>query len=85
MFKKIEKEDRTKHDTFYKHSKTVAIITESEIDGVFQSIYTTIISNIKNSLGKGSGWIFDLVINRTSSISRCNSLAESSYIKFWKN
>ena len=55
MFKKIEKEDRTKHDTFYKHSKTVAIITESEIDGVFQSIYTTIISNIKNSLGKGSG------------------------------
>ena len=34
------------------------------IDDVFQSIYTTIISNIQKSLGKSSGWITDSVIER---------------------
>ena len=29
---------------------------------MFQSIYTTIIANIENSLGKGLGWIIDSVI-----------------------
>ena len=40
-------------------------------------------SNIK-SLGKGSRWIIDSVIDHTNSISKHNPLASSSYIKLPK-
>ena len=53
VFKKIEREDKTKYDNFYSSSKAEIIINESDID-VFQSIYTTIMTNIKKSLRKGS-------------------------------
>ena len=59
-------------------------INESDIDDVFQSIYTTIITNIQKSLGKGSGWIIDSFIDHTISISTYNPLAGSSYIKLPK-
>ena len=59
VFKKTECEDKTKYDTFCLHSKGETIIHENDIDDVFQSIYTTIISNIQKSLGKSSGWIID--------------------------
>ena len=36
------------------------------------------------SLGKGSGWSIDSGIDHTISISKCNSLAGSSYIKLPK-
>ena len=45
--KKIESEDQEKYYTFYSPSKAETIINESEIDDVFKSIYTTIISNIQ--------------------------------------
>ena len=77
VFKKIESEDKTK-------CNTEIIINESDIDDVFQSIYTIIISNIQKSLGKGSGWIIDSVIDHTISISKYNPLAGSSYIKLPK-
>ena len=48
---------------------------------MFKSIYTTIIANIQNSLGKVSCWITDSVIDHTISISKCNPLDGSSYIK----
>ena len=48
---------------------------------MFQSIYTAIVSNIQSSLGQGSGWIIDWVVDHTISISKYNLLAESSYIK----
>ena len=48
---------------------------------MFQSIYTTIVSNIQSSLGQGSGWVIDWVVDHTVSISKYNLLAESSYIK----
>ena len=51
---KIESEDKTKYDNFYSSSKAEIIINASDIDNVFQSIYTTIITNIQKSLGKGS-------------------------------
>ena len=54
------------------------------MDDVFQSIYSTIITNIQKSLGKGSGWIIDSVINHTVIISKYNPLAGSSYIKLPK-
>ena len=55
VFKKIESEDKTKFENFYSSSKVETIINESDIDDVFQSICTTIITNIQKSLGKGSG------------------------------
>ena len=48
---------------------------------LFQSIHTTIISNIQKSLGKGSGWIIDSAIDHTISISKYN---RNSYIKLPK-
>ena len=48
---------------------------------MFKSIFTIIIANIQKSLGKRSGWIIDSVIDHTSSISKYNPLAWSSYIK----
>ena len=56
------------------------IINESDTDDVSKSIYTAIIGNIQKSLGKGSGWINDSVIDHTISISKYNSSARSSYI-----
>ena len=43
VFKKIESEDKIKCDTFYSSSNAEIIINKSDIDDVFQSIYTTII------------------------------------------
>ena len=82
--KKTKSEDKTKYDTFYSHSKTEIIIKESDIDDVFKSIYTTVISNIQRSLRKGPGWIIDSVIDHNISISKYNPLAGSSYIQLKK-
>ena len=84
VFKKIESKDKTKYDNFYSSSKAEIIINESDIDNVFKSIHTTIIANIQKSLGIGSGWITDSVIDHNISISRYNPLAGSSYIKLPK-
>ena len=84
MLKKIENKDKTKYDNFYSRLKAEIIINESDIDDVFKSIYTTIITNIQKSLGKISVWNIDLVIDHTISISKYNPLAGSSYIKLRK-
>ena len=54
------------------------------MNNVFESIYSTIISNIQKYLGKGSGWIIYSVIDLTNSISKYNLLAGSSYINLPK-
>ena len=69
-FKKIESKDKTKYDNFYSSSKAETVINENDIDDVFQSIYHIIITNAQKSLGKGSGWIIDSVIDHTISISK---------------
>ena len=46
VLKKIESQDKTKYDNFYSSSKTEIITNASDIDDVFQLIYTTIITNI---------------------------------------
>ena len=84
VFKKIESDDKTKSDTFYSSSKAEIIINKSDLDDVFQSIYTTIISNTQKLLGKGSSLIIDLGVDHTISISKYNPLAGSSYIKLLK-
>ena len=83
VLKKTESEDKTKYDLFYSHSKVETVIGESDIDDVFESIYTIIISNIQKSLGKGSGWIIDSVVKHNIRISKY-PLAGSSYINLLK-
>ena len=53
-FKKTESDAATKYSTFYSNLIAGITINESDIDDVFKSIYSTIISNIQKSLGKGS-------------------------------
>ena len=84
VFRNIESKDKTKFDNLYASSKAEIIINESGIDDVFESIYSTIISNIQKSLGKGSGWIIDSVIDHTISILMHNPLAANSYIQLPK-
>ena len=83
-FIKIESGDKTRYDSFYWNSKAETIINESETDNVFESIYTTIISNIQKSVGKGSGLIIDSVTDYNTNISKYNSLAGSSYTRLLK-
>ena len=61
--------------------KAEIIINESDIDDVFESIYTTVIPNIHKYLGKGLVWIIYSVIDHIVNISKYNPLAGSSYIK----
>ena len=49
------------YETFYSHSKAEIIVNEGDIDGIFESIYTKVISSIQNSLRKGSDWIINSV------------------------
>ena len=64
--------------------KAEAIINESDINDIFESIYTTIRSNIQKFLGKNSSWIIDSVIDHIINISKDNPLAGSNYIKLPK-
>ena len=72
MFEKVKSEDKTKYDTFFSISKAGIVINESDIDDVFQLIYTTVIQNMRKSLGKRSGLIIDSIIDNTISISKYN-------------
>ena len=81
VFKKIESENKTKYVNFYSSSNAEIIINESDVDNMFQSIYTTVITNIQKSFGKGSGSITDSVIDHSISISKYNPFAGSSFIK----
>ena len=51
-------------NTFYLSSQAEAIINESDIDDIFESI-CLMISNIQKSLGKGLGWIIDSIVDHT--------------------
>ena len=65
-------------------SKAELIMNESDIENVFKSIYSRIISNIQKLRAKSSGWIIDSVLDHTISISKYNTLVGSSYIKLPK-
>ena len=55
VFKKIGSKDKKMCNNFYSISKAETITSESDIDNVFQSIYTTIIADIQKSSLKDSG------------------------------
>ena len=80
-FTKIQNHDTTLDSTFRWNSKAESIINEIDIDDVFQSIYSTIMSNTQKYLGQDSDWITDSVIDHNLDISKHNHLPGSSYIK----
>ena len=45
---------RTLYRTFYSNSKAETIIDESNIEDVFESVFSTFITNIQKSSGQGS-------------------------------
>ena len=83
-FKKIENYNKQNLAPFIQTQKAETIINEIDIDDVFESIYTTIISNIQKLLRKISGWIIDSVIDHNINISKYKPLAGRSYTKFPK-
>ena len=84
MFENTESENKTKYDTFYSHWKLKAFTNESDMDHVFTAFYTIILLKIYKSLGKGSGWIIDWVIDHKNWYFTYNPLASTSYIKLPK-
>ena len=83
-FKKVESDNITKLSTFYLNSKAEIIINKSDIEGVLESFYGTIISSIQKLLGKSLGWIIDSVEDRTINVSTYNPLTGSSYLELPK-
>ena len=55
VFKKIAINDKTKDNMLYLQSKENILYNEIAINDVFESMYTTFVSNIQSPLGKGSG------------------------------
>ena len=47
MFRKLKSEDKIKYDSFYSSSKAEIITNESNIDDVFELVYTTVITNVQ--------------------------------------
>ena len=84
LFKKIESVDKNmkiivmKYENYCSSLKGEVNIHENDIDDVFQSIYTTVITNMQKSFGKRSGEIIDSVVDDTISISKYNLLDGSS-------
>ena len=82
--KKIENVHQTKYSTFYSDSIAETITHESDIDDLFESIYSTIISNRQNSQRRGSDWIIDSFLGYTINILNYNPLVGSSYTELPK-
>ena len=79
IHKKLETDDKTKYGTSYSNSKAETIINKSGIDDVFETMYTTVISNIQNVLGKASGCIVDSVVCHNIYISKYTPLGGGNY------
>ena len=77
--------DKTIYNTLYSNSKIETINKENDIDDVFESVYSTVRSNMQKSLGKGSNGIIGLVIDHDINIPKYDHLAGNSYIKLSKN
>ena len=93
VYKKIENENKTNCDTFYSHSKGETFINErtlfihtqkqKQLSTITLMIYLnqSILQLYQKSLGKGSSWTIDSVIEHNINISKYNHSAGSSYIK----
>ena len=66
------------------NSRAETVISKSDNDDVFESVYSAIISNIQKNQGKDSSWIIDSVIDYSINISKYNPVAGTSYTKLPK-
>ena len=66
------------------NSRAETVISKSDNDDVFESVYSTIISNIQKNQRKDSSWIIDSVIDYSINISKYNPVAGTSYTKLPK-
>ena len=80
-----QRDYETLYSTFYLNSKAETIINNSDIDYVFKSFYSTIISNIQKSLGQRLGRIINSVTDHNINNSKYNPLAGSSFVKLLIN
>ena len=84
-FKELKICDETKYSIFYLFSQGETIINDSDIGNLFESVYSKIISNIQQLLGKGSDWIIDSIVDHAINISKYMPLWGSSSIRPSKN
>ena len=84
-FKELKIYDETKYSTFYLFSQGETVINDSDIGNLFESVYSKIISNIQQLLGKGSDWIIDSIVDHAINISNYMPLWGSSSIRPSKN
>ena len=84
VFNKIESKDQIKFDNSYLSLKAEITMKASGIDNLFEPIYSTMISHKQKSLGEGSAWTIDFVIDCTISTSKSNRSAARTYVKLQK-
>ena len=68
-------------NTFYSKSKAESIFHDTDIDSIFESIYSTIITKQKHQ-AEDSSWTIDSVIVQNIHVSKYKPLCGSSYNKF---
>ena len=66
------------------NSKAETTIHDSDIDIMFETMYTTIMTNIRKFQAKGSGWTINSVIEQNINVSKHKLLSGSSYIRLQK-
>ena len=72
--------DETKYSTFYSNSKAEINIHNTDTNSILKSIYCTIMTKIRKYQTEGSSSTIDLVTEQNITISKCQSLSDSSYI-----
>ena len=82
--KRTTKKDGTKYSTFYLNSKAETIIHNINNDGIFESIYSTIMRKIQKYQEVGSGWTIYSVIEQNINVSKNKLLSGSCYTKLPK-
>ena len=84
IFKKSINEDETKYCVFYSNSKVETIIQDTDIDSIFESIYSTAVTKLRKYQAEGSGCTIDSVIEQNICVWKYKPLIASMYIKLSK-
>lgn len=78
-------ENETKYSTFYLNSKAETFTHDSDIDNVFESIYSRIITKIQKYQEEGSGWTTVSVIKQTLAFRNRNLKVVAAILNCKKN
>ena len=75
--------DETKYSTCYLNSKTETINHDTNIDSIFESIYSAIMTKMQKCQGEGSGWTIDSVENKKLTNLKSNLKTKNKQISKW--